>query len=295
MSSEAVPSNNMKINFTKMHGCGNDYIFINSGDKEIDSPNSLSIALSDRHTGIGGDGVVYIMHSITADAKMRMFNKDGSEGLMCGNAIRCVAKYLFDNNIVKKRTMLIETASGERLLWLMLKNGTVSSVKVDMGPAELAPPKVPVCLPGDSVISRCVNIGGAEYAITCVSIGNPHAVVFYGDASGIGGLGKLDLQAIGPLFENDKLFPDRVNLELVEVMNRETINIRVWERGSGETLACGTGACAAAVAAVMNGLCDIDSDILVHLPGGDLVVRYTGETIYLTGGCIKVFDGAIVI
>ena len=285
----------MKINFTKMHGCGNDYIFIYCGDNEIKSPDTLSIYLSDRHTGIGGDGVVLIMRSKTADAKMRMYNSDGSEGLMCGNAIRCVAKYLYDNAIVRKTFMRIDTQSGVRELWLEIENGMVSHVRVDMGRAELAPSRIPVRLPGDSVISRRVNISGTEYAITCVSMGNPHAVVFCGDASGIGGLENLDLRAIGPLFEHNELFPDRVNLELVDVVSRSNIRLRVWERGSGETLACGTGACAAAVAAVINGFCDIDGDIYVQLLGGELVVSYTGETVFLTGGCVKVFDGAIDI
>jgi carbamoyl-phosphate synthase large subunit len=272
-----------------MHGCSNDYIYINCFDLEINSPESLSVLLSDRHTGIGGDGVVLIMPSETADAKMRQFNIDGSEGSMCGNAIRCVAKYLYDNRIVKKHYMRIETLSGIRDLFLSTRNGLVWSVKVDMGRAELRPEKIPVNLAGDSVISRPVTIGGEEYAITCVSMGNSHAVVFRE------GIDSLDLDAIGPLFENDPLFPDRVNTEFVEVMDRKHLKMRVWERGSGETQACGTGACAAVVAAVLNGHCDKGADIKVQLRGGELVIKCTDEGVYMTGNCVKVYSGTVEI
>ena len=277
----------MKVSFCKMHGCGNDYIFFDCFETEIGSPESLAVSLSDRHTGIGGDGIVLILPSPVADAKMRMFNADGSEGGMCGNAIRCVAKYLYDKGIVRKPQINVETLSGIRKLKLSVKDGTVSSVEVDMGGPEMRPGKIPVALAGDSAIDKAVTIGGAEYRITCVSMGNPHAVVFCDNSD------ELDLSRVGPLFENDVMFPDRVNAGFVEVIGGSRLKMRVWERGSGETLACGTGACAAAVAAVLNGYCDMDSAITVLLPGGDLTIRYTGETVYMTGDCIKVFDGTI--
>jgi len=277
----------IQLPFTKMHGCGNDYIYFNCFDMVINSPESLSVLLSDRHTGVGGDGVVLILRSDAADARMRMFNLDGSEGSMCGNAIRCVAKYLYDNGMVTKTQMHIETKSGIRALCLHTKNGTVSSVQVDMGHAELHPAQIPVNLPGENVIARPVIIGGTEYAITCVSMGNPHAVVFCDNIDG------LDISVIGPLFENDPLFPDRINVEFIELADKTRLKMRVWERGSGETRACGTGACAAAAAAVLNGYCDKNADITVQLPGGDLTVRYTDDTVYMTGECKKVFDGTV--
>jgi carbamoyl-phosphate synthase large subunit len=295
INTELVDMNNLrtdriKLPFTKMHGCSNDYICINRfDDPEINSPESLSVLLSDRHTGIGGEGIFLILRSDTADAKIRIFNLDGSEDSIGGNAIRCVAKYLFDKGIVKKHHMRIETLSGIRELYLSTRNGEVLSVKVDMGPAELRPEKIPVKLPGDSVIARQVTIGGRDYPITCVSMSNPHAVVFCEN------LDKLDLQTIGPLFENNSIFPDRVNAEFVEVMGRNYLKMRIWERGCGETQACGTGACAAAVAAVLNGYCDKGADIKVQLPGGDLIVNYTDKAVYMTGDCVKVFDGVVEI
>jgi len=232
---------------------------------------------------------VFILRSDKADAKMRLFNLDGSEGGMGGNAIRCVAKYLFDNGIVRKQNMRIETLSGIRELYLTTRNEMVSSVKVDMGRAELHPAKIPVNLSGENVIARSVKIGGKEHKITCVSMGNPHAVVFCER------IAKLDLHAIGPLFENDPLFPERVNTEFVEIMDRNHLKIRVWERGNGETQACGTGACASAVAAVLNGYSDKGTDIKVQLPGGNLIINYTDEAVYMTGDCVKVFDGVVEI
>mgnify|MGYP001394477384 CR=1 FL=1 len=282
-------SERMELKFTKMQGCGNDYIYINCLEREIDSPESLSVLLSDRHYGIGGDGIVLILKSDVADARMRMFNLDGSEGKMCGNAIRCIAKYLFDNNIVRKNEMTIETLSGIKKLTLYTRNGQVSSVRVDMGKAELRPEMIPVKLPGESVVARPVTVGDSEYAITCVSMGNPHCVVFCDD------IDALDLASIGPMFENNELFPDRVNTEFVEIMDKNHLKMRVWERGSGETLACGTGACASAVAAVLNGYSDKDTDIRVTLLGGELTIRYTDEAVFMTGECKKVFDGVVEI
>ena len=277
------------MSFTKMHGCGNDYIFINCFDFTVNSPESLSVLLSDRHTGIGGDRIVLILRSDIADARMRMFNIDGSEGGMCGNAIRCIGKYLYDNGIVKKRRMRIETQSGIKELYLSVKNALVSSVTVDMGQAELRPEKIPVKLKGESVVGRKVTIGGKGYAITCVSMGNPHVVVFCKNVD------ELDLLKIGPLFENDSLFPDRINAEFVENITEDRLKVRVWERGSGKTQACGTGACASVVAAVLNGYCNKNADVKVQLPGGELIIKYTDKTVYMTGECVKVFDGSVEI
>lgn len=285
----------MKLEFTKMHGCGNDYIFFNCFETELASPEKLAVALSDRHYGIGGDGIVLILPSEAADAKMRMFNADGSEGKMCGNAIRCVAKYLYDNGIVPKGEMTIETLSGIKTLQVRMEGGDtgdlyhLTKVQVNMGIPELEPGRIPVNLPGDRVVLRPVEIGGAEYAITCVSMGNPHCVVFCDNVD------ELDLSKIGPLFENHPLFPERVNTEFVEVLGKTHIKMRVWERGSGETLACGTGACASVVALTLCGLADKDTDVQVSLPGGELIIRCTDRGVLMTGECRKVFDGTMEI
>jgi carbamoyl-phosphate synthase large subunit len=292
VSTELVDINNMrsermKLDFVKMHGCGNDYIYFNCFNQKIDNPEGLSVSLSDRHFGIGGDGVVLICPSQTADAKMRMFNLDGSEGKMCGNAIRCVGKYLYDNDIVKKDKMTIETLSGIKKLTLFKHDNEINRVCVDMGKAELNPKLIPVNLSGDKIINVPAKIDGTEYKITCVSMGNPHCVVFVDDVD------NFELEKTGPLFENDPLFPERVNAEFIKVIGKNTLKMRVWERGSGETWACGTGACAAAVAAVENGLCDKNEDITVKLKGGDLVIRYTDDTVYMTGNALKVYEGRI--
>jgi carbamoyl-phosphate synthase large subunit len=283
----------IKIPFTKMHGCSNDHIHINCFNLNINSPESLSVLLSDRHTGIGGEGIVLILPSGAADAKIRIFDLDGSEDTVGGNAIRCAAKYLFDNGIIKKRNMRIETRSGIRELFISTRNGEVSSVKVNMGRAELRPEKIPVKLPGDKIVAKKVTIGGKEYSITCVSVGNPHATVFCDNSEGR--VDKLDVSEIGPLFEHDPLFPDRVNVEFVEVMSKTHLKVSVWERGSGETQACGTGACTAVVAAVLNGHCDKNTDIKVQLPGGELVINYDGENVFMTGDCVKIYDGVVEI
>jgi len=272
-----------------MHGCGNDYIYFDCFEQEITNPESLAIRLSDRHFGIGGDGIVLICKSEVADAKMRMFNMDGSEGLMCGNAIRCVGKYLYDNKIVQKEELTIETLSGIKKLKLYIENNLVSSVCVDMGKAEFIPSKIPVALDGERIIDREVVIDNKSYHITCVSMGNPHCVVFCDDVDG------LDLESIGIKFEHNPIFPERVNTEFVKVIDRNTIQMRVWERGSGETLACGTGACAAAVAAVENGFCNKGEDIKVRLLGGELVIHYTDDVIFMTGNAVKTFEGVVII
>ncbi len=294
INTELVDINHMRsakmiLNFTKMQSCGNDYIYFDCFRQSITSPESLSIALADRHYGIGGDGVVLICPSEVADAQMRMFNLDGSEGMMCGNAIRCVAKYLYDNGLVDGTTVTIETRSGIKTLKLYLKNGRAASARVVMGRAEFAPEKIPVLLDGDSAIGREVGIAGEKHTITCLSMGNPHCVVFRQD------LDSLDIEMIGPAFENSPLFPERANVEFVRVIDERTIRIRVWERGSGETMSCGTCACAAAVAAVENGYCRKNEDIRVILNGGELTIRYTDETVYMTGNAVMVYNGVVEI
>ena len=293
-NTEIIDINNLKtekqkISFTKLQGCANDYIYINCFENDIASPEFLSIFLSDRHKGVGGDGVILICPSDKADAQMRIFNLDGSEGKMCGNGIRCVAKYLYDNKMVDNKVMHIDTLSGVKECTVYTKQGLVNNVKVSMGKAELAPKQIPVDLDGDIVVNRAVKISGDVYNITCVSMGNPHAVVF------VNSVDKLDLRKIGPKFENDLLFPERVNTEFVELIDRDTLKMRVWERGSGETMACGTGACASAVAAVLNGHCEKGKDIRVILKGGDLTINYTDETVYMTGNAEKVFDGVVEV
>jgi carbamoyl-phosphate synthase large subunit len=276
-----------RLPFTKMHGCNNDYIVVDCFALQLNSPESLSVFLSNRHAGVGGDGVVLILPSERAHATMRMFNLDGSESKMCGNAIRCVAKYLYDNGLVRQPRMRIETLSGVKDIQVFTQNGLVCAARVNMGRAELAPGKIPVNLPGRRVVARPVDIGGREYQMTCVSMGNPHAVVFCDN------IDALDLEQIGPRFETNELFPDRVNTEFVEVLDRSHLKMRGWERGSGETQACGTGACAAAVAAVLGGACDKGEDIHVQMLGGTLVVHYTDQAVHMTGECKKVFDGVV--
>ncbi len=277
------------LNFTKMHGCGNDYICFNCFKEQINDPQSLAISLSDRHFGIGGDGIVLICPSDVADAKMRMFNIDGSEGKMCGNAIRCVAKFLYDNKMVDSTEIKIETLSGIKTLSLTTKDNLVTSVTVDMGKAELDPSKIPVDIKLDQIVNHKINIGNQNFHITCVSMGNPHCVVFCDDIS------ELDLCVIGREFETNKIFPERVNTEFLEIIDEKTLKMRVWERGSGETLACGTGACAATVAAVLNGHCKKGEDIKVILLGGELIINYTDERVLMTGAAQKVFEGVVEI
>ncbi len=272
--------------FVKMQGAGNDYIYFDCFEGEPEDIPALAVRLSDRHKGIGGDGLVLICRSDAADAKMRMFNADGSEGNMCGNAIRCVGKYLYDENVCRKEELSVETKSGIKYLRLYTENGKVKRVRVDMGKADFDPKSLPVLLEGEAV-DRPVKIAGGLHRITCVSMGNPHCVLFE-DPDG------ADLERIGPLFENDPLFPERVNTEFVKVIGKNALKMRVWERGSGETMACGTGACAAAAAACACGKCDAAQDILVQLRGGDLVI-HVGETVFMTGEAEKVFSGEVEI
>lgn len=273
--------------FYKMHGIGNDYIYFDCLDTPFEKPEAAAVKLSDRHFGIGGDGVVLICPSEVADAKMRMFNADGSEGKMCGNAIRCVGKYLYDFHKTEKTTLKIETLSGIKTLFLNVENGKAQSVKVDMGAPSLAPDRIPVRLDGEKIVGREVEIAGGRYAITCVSMGNPHCVAFGGNPD------EIELEKLGPQFENAALFPDRTNTEFVQVLGENEIKMRVWERGSGETWACGTGACAATVASVLNGYAKRNEDVIVRLRGGTLVVRWTEDTVYMTGTATLVFAGEV--
>ncbi len=274
--------------FTKMHGAGNDYICFNCLENPIDSPEMLAIRLSDRYTGIGGEGVILILPSKNADAKMRMFNLDGTEGEMSGNGIRCVAKYLYDNNIVRKREFTVETLSGFKEISIKTEKGEATYITVNMGAPEFDAAKIPANAQGRIVGMKHV-VDGTVYDITCVNLGNPHCVVI------LKHLDRFDVNKVGAAFETDALFPERVNTEFVKVLDDHTIKMRVWERGSGETRSCGTGACAAVVAAVENGLCAKDEDVTVKQPGGDLTVRYTGDAVYMTGTAVKVFDGEIEI
>lgn len=277
------------MKFTKMHGIGNDYIYFNCLDNGISDPSGLSIALSDRHFGVGGDGIVMIMRSEVADFRMRMFNADGSEGKMCGNATRCIGKYVYEKGLTDKTNITLETLGGIKQLELNTDGGVVKSVKVNMGKAVLEPTSIPVLLDGDSVIGRDTIVGGNKHLITCVSMGNPHCVIFTENIDG------LDLEKIGPKYENDPIFPERVNTEFVEIISQNTLKMRVWERGSGETWACGTGASAVCVAAVLNGIASYDSDVLIKLRGGDLVINYNKDgTVYMTGPAAFVFDGETV-
>ena len=239
------------MKFTKMHGIGNDYIYFNCFEEKIENPSELSVKLSERHTGVGGDGIVLIMPSDTADFRMRMFNADGSEGKMCGNGIRCVAKYAYEHGIAKDTHMRIETKSGIKTLELTVEEGIVTYVQVNMGQAILKPENIPVKADGDDFVDREISVDGKDYKVTCVSMGNPHCVVF------TEGIDDLELEKIGPKFENHELFPDRINTEFVEIIDEHTVKMRVWERGSGETISCGTGTCAVTVAAVLLSLIHI--------------------------------------
>ena len=277
------------IAFTKMQDCGNDYIFIENFDGKISCPESLCVSLCQAHSGIGADGIVLLEHSRTADVRMRSFNRDGSEGKMAGNNLRFTGKYMYDRGYIRRETLTVETAGGVRRLKLFCRDGQVSSVTVDMGEVSLRAASVPVLLPDatpEKLISSPVAIGGEEFRVTCLSVGNPHCVVFCDSIDG------LDLEKLGPKFEHAEIFPERINAEFVRVVNRTSLRMRVWERGIGETLACGTGACAAAVAAVENGFCDSGKDIHVSLPGGELIVNYTAGRVTLTGGASKVFEGS---
>ncbi|MDE6664739.1 MAG: diaminopimelate epimerase [Ruminococcus sp.] len=276
------------MKFSKMHGIGNDYIYVNCFEETVTEPEKVSVIVSDRHKGIGSDGLVLIMPSDKADFRMRIFNADGSEAMMCGNATRCIGKYVYDMGLTNKTDITLETNSGIKYLKLFLKDNKVSLVQVDMGKAILTPADIPVKSSLDKFIDQPVEVDGKTYNMTCVSMGNPHAVIF------TDGINSLDLEKIGPSFENHEIFPNRVNTEFAEVINDHTLKMRVWERGSGETFACGTGTCATVVAAVLNGICRHDEEILVHLRGGDLRITYKSDsTVMMTGEAEYICEGTV--
>ena len=278
------------MKFTKMHGIGNDYIYVNCFEEQVPDPERASICVSDRHKGIGADGLVMIMPSDKADFRMRIFNADGSEAMMCGNATRCIGKYVYDKGLTDKTEITLETNSGIKYLTLSPENGKVQSVEVDMGKAILVPKDIPVKSELDRFISEPVTVDGREYKVTCVSMGNPHAIVYMDKVD------DLDLERLGPPFENHELFPHRINTEFIRVIDENTLQMRVWERGSGETFACGTGACASVVASVLNGYCKKDSEVTVHLRGGDLKITYrSDETVIMKGPAAFVCDGVVDI
>lgn len=274
------------VRFTKMQGLGNDYVYVNCFKERIENPSTLAVKMSDRHFGVGSDGLILINPSDKADFEMEMYNADGSRGEMCGNGIRCVAKYVYDYGLTDKTSISVETLGGIKYLDMTVENGKVRSVKVDMGKPELEPAKIPVIAEGDRAVDEPILVDGEEYRMTCVSMGNPHAVV-YVDCD----VKELPLETIGPKFEIHERFPNRINTEFVRVLDRSTVEMRVWERGSGETLACGTGACAVAVSCILNGL--TEEEVTVKLLGGDLQIKWDREkdTVYMTGPAETVFDG----
>lgn len=277
------------MKFTKMHGCGNDYIYVDGSKEHIDAERKAETVrrLSDRHFGIGGDGVIFINPSAEADFEMEMYNADGSRAEMCGNGIRCVAKYVYDKGLTDKKKISIISAGKVKQLCLTIQDKKVILVKVNMGEPELLAEKIPVASEKERVIDEPVTVKGREYCMTCVSMGNPHAVVFVDDVD------NLEIEKIGPYFEKHEVFPKRTNTEFVKVIDRNTVQMRVWERGSGETLACGTGACASVVACILNGL--TDEQVTVKLSGGDLEIFWDRKQnlVYMTGPAAHVFDGEI--
>ena len=273
------------MRFTKMHGIGNDYIFINCFDEVVDDPERLSYQMSNPHFGLGGDGLVLIESSETADFGMRIFNADGTEAEMCGNAARCIGKYVYERGMTQKTVLSLATKAGIRQLELTVEDGLVTRVKVDMGSPELNPRNIEVDLPGEIVLRHRLQILGQNWYITCVNMGNPHCVIFVKDPEAI------DVATLGPMFENHPLFPRRTNVEFVRVIRRDMLQMRVWERGAGETLACGTGASAALVAAVLGGLSD--RTVQMKLIGGNLELSWNAEDnhVYQSGPAQYVFDG----
>lgn len=281
------------MKFTKMHGLGNDYVYVNCLKEKIENPEEVAKYVSDRHFGIGSDGLIMINPSKVADFEMEMYNADGSRGEMCGNGIRCVAKYVYDYGLTDKTSISVETLGGIKYLDLTVEDGKVILVKVDMGTPDLRASSIPIVMEegreSDQVVDETIMVDGEEYHMTGVSMGNPHTVVYVGDVKG------LDIEKIGPKFENHERFPKRINTEFVRVIDRKTVEMRVWERGSGETLACGTGACAVAVASILNGL--TDNEVTIQLLGGDLKIEWDREAnkVYMTGPATTVFDGEIEI
>ncbi|MFU0833405.1 MAG: Diaminopimelate epimerase [Oscillospiraceae bacterium] len=277
------------MKFTKMQGIGNDYIYVNCFEERVENPSELAVRLSDRHFGIGSDGIIFIEPSQIADCRMNMYNADGSQGKMCGNGIRCVGKYVYERGIAQKEILHVETLSGIKTLHLNITDGHVRTVEVNMGKPILKSAEIPVLFSKDKVLNEPLIVDGKEYHITCVSMGNPHCVVFVENVE------QLPLEKIGPLFEKHPIFPDRVNTEFVQILGENELKMRVWERGSGETLACGTGACAVACAAAWNQVAE--RNVKIHLKGGDLLIRWDEQTdeIYMEGPAEFVFDGTVEI
>ena len=277
------------MKFTKMHGCGNDYVYVNLFEEQLDNPAEVSIKVSDRHFGIGSDGLITIGPSDKADFRMHIYNADGSEAEMCGNGIRCVAKYVYDHKLTDKTEITVETGAGVLTLILYPENGKVQQVRVDMGEPILTPADILVVSENDQVIDEPIEVGGKTWNMTCVSMGNPHAVVFVDDTA------NFPLETYGPLFEKHERFPKRTNTEFVQVISRTEANMRVWERGSAETWACGTGTCASVMACILNG--KTEDKVLVHLRGGDLTIEYdrTSNHVFMTGPATEVFSGEIEV
>ena len=277
------------MKFTKMHGIGNDYVYVNCFEESVKNPAEVSKFVSDRHFGIGSDGLILISPSAIADFRMNIYNADGSQAEMCGNGIRCVAKYVYDYGLTDKTEISVETLAGIKYLRLQVENGKVASVEVNMGAPILEPKEIPVAVEESPVVNVPVEVKGKIYHMTCVSMGNPHAIIFMNNVK------DLDIAAIGPYFENHTVFPKRTNTEFVEVLDRNTVIMRVWERGSDETLACGTGACATTVACILND--KTENEVTVHLLGGDLKIRWDREAnqVYMTGPATVVFDGEITL
>ena len=273
------------MKFTKMHGCGNDYVYVNLFEETITDPEKLAIAVSDRHFGIGSDGLITIGPSDVADFRMRIYNADGSEAEMCGNGIRCVAKYVYDHGLTDQKEISVESGAGIKYLKLTVEDGVVTLVRVDMGEPILTPAEIPVKADGDKVVDEPIEVGGRLWKMTCVSMGNPHAVVFVDDVA------NFEIEKYGPEFEQHPRFPKRTNTEFVQIISRMEASMRVWERGSNETWACGTGTCATVVASILNGL--TDDTVLVHLRGGDLTITYDRNTnhVFMTGPATEVFTG----
>lgn len=281
----------MKLKFTKMQGTGNDYVYVNGFEQTIDNPSDLSVKISDRHFSVGADGLIIVAPSDVADVRMIMYNADGSEGKMCGNGIRCVAKYAYDHGITQKKEMTIETASGIKNIKITTDdNNKVDYVVVNMGKAVLKPADIPMMADGDDFIDKEVMVNGETYKVTAVSMGNPHMVIF------TTGIDDLNLEEIGHYFENQELFPEKVNTEFVEIIDNHTFKMRVYERGSGETMSCGTGTCAVTVAAVLNGYAGYGEELTIQIRGGELKDTYYEDgTVVMKGAATTVFDGEIEI
>lgn len=276
------------MKFTKMQGAGNDYIYVNCFTETVKNPEETAVRVSDRHFGVGADGLVLICPSENADFFMDIYNADGSRAKMCGNATRCVAKYVYDNKMTDKTEIALETLSGIKRIRITVQDGKAVAARVNMGAPILTPCEIPTKFDGETVVSQNLTIDDTTYAVTCVSMGNPHCVLYTDDVHA------LDLPRIGPKFENHEMFPDRINTEFVHIVSETEFDMRVWERGSGETLACGTGACAATVASILNGYCKRDTEIKINLLGGTLYINWTADgDVYMTGPAETVCTGEI--